>query len=168
MKEHLDIILKEDIKVLAAYTPKQRDAIKSRDHYKCQFPPHLNGHKNECSGRLEVHHIKPQRYLKNFGVDPDFENNGLTVCANAHTGIDPKTPPERVIHPDMREAHIIYKEDKESYKKVFKKRDEALQSGVIYWNDTYDRPMEVIAIRNTQRGHEKGWNFPPKGKKNGN
>src|SRR3990167_4776102 len=167
MKERLErITLKQESITLACYTKKQREAIRARDHYKCQFPPHLNGHRDECKGPLQVHHIKPQRYLKNFGVDPDYPENGITVCSNGHNGVDPNTSPERVIHPDVQTARIIYQTDKESYNKAFEERDKCLQKGVIYWNDSYDRSMEVIAVRNTQRAKEKKWNFPVKhGKK---
>lgn len=134
-----------------AFTTEQRKAIKERDKNKCQFPaPH------NCGGQLEVHHILCQRYLTNLGVDPDFAENAITICRNAH---------QEKVHPDMKKARKEYRRNKNSYREIFEQRDEMLRNREIYWNPQYDRQMQVVALRNTQRAKKEGWELPPKKEK---
>jgi len=134
-----------------AFTRDQVLAIRERDKNKCQFPgPH------NCSGRLEVHHVLPQRYCSELNIDPDFAENGITVCESAHQG---------EIHPDMRKAKKEYWRDKKAFKKAFSLRDELLGSREIYWDPSHDRQMSAVAVRNTQRARKEGWELPPKGEK---
>ena len=131
-----------------AFTPRQREAIVSRDNRKCQAPI-----KHNCGGGLQVHHLIPQRYAYKMGIDPDYAENGITLCANFHQGI---------IHEDMTVAKQAYGRDHDSFKKAFAEREKKLNNREIYWNDKFDRLMTVIAQRNTQRARSRGWQFPVK------
>ena len=62
---------------LGAYSEKQKAFIKERDEG-CQFPGEHN-----CGGKLIIHQIKPPAYSKKEGLDPDYPENGLTICSNA-------------------------------------------------------------------------------------
>lgn len=139
---------------LGAFTRKQRDAIVERDDGKCQMPK-----KHRHKGGLQVHHIIPQRYAKEVGIeDPDYPENGLTVCEEAHVG-------PNGIHPDIFRAKKNYGKDKQSFSKVFKERGEKLKKKEIYWDDSHDRQMSVVAVRNTQKKKKLGWLFPEKKQK---
>lgn len=142
MPEYLPVVLE------LALTNAQKEAIRKRDHYTCQFP-HKEG--EECYGRLEIHHLLPQSYCKLLGIDPDFETNLLTICQNSH---------QNIIHKDIGEARKHYKPKGDSFLKVQESRRDSLQSGVPYWNTEYDRAMLAIAIKNTQIAESKGWRFP--------
>jgi hypothetical protein len=128
-----------------AFTPRQREAIRKRDHYKCQFPD-----KHDCGGRHEVHHVLPQGYAKEVGVDPDYPENALTICKNAH----------EKIHPDSGAARRSWKPKSDVFVRVQEARKEKLAHREIYWNPTWDRQMTVVAVRNTQRARAEGWTFP--------
>jgi hypothetical protein len=143
-----------------AFTLKQKIWIRERDQEYgiklnkggCQFP---EGH--DCNGdkqTLQVHHVRPQRYMGLFGANPDYAENGISLCEHSHQG---------KVHPDMREARQGYGQDKNSYNKVFDQRAEKLKRGEIYWDDSWDRPMGTLAVRNTQRAERDGKTFP-KGK----
>ena len=157
-----------------AFTFRQRKAIHERDQKfgiknhgnkgSCQFPtPH------ECNGNDEknIHHVLPQRYALRHGVDPDFPENGLDICTNAHIKgwkvngkeLDP-------IHPDTKRARLSFgRGDKDAFKKMEKERDEKIDEKVPYWNTTHDRAMQTLAVRNTQKAKRFGWMFPERGKK---
>ena len=138
-----------------SFTKLQRQAILDRDGHKCQakgIVPH------QCSeadtAALQVHHLKPQLYLKKFGVDPDFAENGLTMCAEVH---------QNKIHPDMKNARRGYhKGDRQAFEHLQGKRQGKLDGHEIYWDDTWDRPLEVRALKNTQDAVKGGWLFPEK------
>jgi len=138
---------------LCSFTKAQRQAILERDNHKCQFPAD-----HPCNGKaqLQVHHILGQRYAKKLGFDPDFAENGITLCETAH---------QEIIHPDMKEAREHYHDDPLAYDKAFQKREELLDKKEITWNDKFDRVLHVMAIRNSQRARLMGWIFPDKGKK---
>lgn len=128
---------------LFAFTEKQKKEIRERDGG-CMFPE-----KHPCNGKqktLHVHHIIPQRYARAVGIEnPDFEENGISLCEYAH---------QRLIHPDMAEALQAYRAgDKQAFKKAFEKREEILSERKTYWNTTWDRQLHTIAVRNTQRHH---------------
>ena len=132
-----------------AFTKAQRSAIVERDGGKCQFPAD-----HPCNGQaqLQVHHIIPQRYAKEVGIEnPDFAENGITFCEISH---------QEKIHPDMFEARQHYHKDSGAYDKAFKEREEKLKRKETYWNTTWDRVLHVIAVRNTQRAISNGWKFP--------
>lgn len=133
-----------------AYTSDQRRWIHERDGDKCNFPA-----KHKCNGRhsLHVHHIMPQRYCRDIGMDPDFAENGILICENSHNGeIFPGQPG---IHPDMSKARHEYAKNKNSYHDAFDHRDQLLHKGQIYWNDQWDRLLNATAQRNTQRFFNK-------------
>jgi hypothetical protein len=135
-----------------AFSRAQKEFIKKRDNHVCQFPePHnCNGSSRmpENRRRLQVHHIIPQRYAQSIGLDPDYVENGITLCQNAHVG------PEG-IHPDMASA-----QSKDDYQDIFDKRAELLEKRQIYWNDKWDRVFHVIVARNSQRIKAEGQIFP--------
>jgi hypothetical protein len=136
-----------------ALSKKQRLFIKiERDGGQCQFPPHLNGSKRDClPKRLEVHHILPQRYCERLGINPDYPENVLTVCRNAH----------HKIHPDMGAAIKDYaKQGLEAIKNVFKSREAALDHHQVYWDGKWDRPMSAQAVKLTQKSRSAGKKFP--------
>lgn len=138
-----------------AFTAKQKTFIRERDNNVCQFPD-----KHDCCGhagkplearKLHVHHIIPQRYAQEVGIeDPDYVENGITLCKNSHNG-------PLGIHPDIAGVRT-----KSEFKKVFDRRAELLKEKKIYWNDKWDRLLHVIAIKNTQRFEASGQIFPPK------
>jgi hypothetical protein len=138
-----------------AYTAKQKTFIRDRDNNVCQFPD-----KHDCCGhvgkplearKLHVHHIIPQRYAQEVGIgDPDFVENGITICKNSHNG-------PQGIHPDIAGVRT-----KSEFKRVFDHRAELLKEKKIYWNDKWDRLLHVIAVRNTQKFESSGQIFPPK------
>jgi hypothetical protein len=136
---------------LGAFTRKQRDAIVERDDNKCQFPEH---HKHK--GGLQVHHIIPQRYSEQLGIDPDFPENGLTLCEDSH----------HKVHPDIKRAKQTYHQKKRvgesSFNEVFQERQEKIKNKEIYWDDSWDRKMSTTAVRNTQKKSKLGWLFPKK------
>ncbi|MCX7955963.1 MAG: hypothetical protein N2593_02580 [Patescibacteria group bacterium] len=123
-----------------AFSSSQKKAIKERDKNICQFPdPH-----NCCGGldrsikerNLHVHHIIPQRYAKYLDIDPDFLENGITLCRNAHM----------IIHPDMKQIR-----NKREFFNVINEREGKLKKGEIYWNSTWDSLFHDIVLRNSQK-----------------
>ena len=89
------------------------------------------------SDPLEVHHILPQAYSRQFGVDPDYPENAISLCRTFH---------QQEIHiTNIPEAH------------------QALRERRPYWDTTHDRKLGTIAVRNTQRAKKSGWIFPDKG-----
>lgn len=135
---------------LCSFTSAQREWIRKRDGNKCNFPD-----RHRCTpNKLQVHHIKPQRYCAELGINADFEQNALTVCEYSH---------QNLIHPDMEKARKEYAQDKTSYKKTFEERSRLLKEKHIYWCDKWDRQMSSTAIRNSQRWH--GDPFPDGHKK---
>lgn len=136
-----------------AFTSSQKEWIRERDGGKCNFPGH-----HRCNGKhqLQVHHIMPQRYCNDLGIDPDFDTNGVTICENSH---------QTMIHPDMKTAKENYGGNKNSYKEVFSERAEKLKHREIYWVDKWDRALQATVYRNTQRFVKSGAKpFPQKRK----
>lgn len=122
---------------ILAFTVRQREYIKDRDNHTCQHPDCRN-RKNQ---RLEVHHIIPQRYAKEIGIDPDFETNGLTLCKDCHSRV----------HPDRQRALKGYHRDKNVFERLKVDRDALLRQKQIYWDATWDRIFTTTAVRNSQR-----------------
>src|SRR5207237_8722213 len=76
----------------AALTDGQRRAIRQRDRV-CRFP-HPEG--EACEGPHYVHHIKPQKWLKDRAVaeeDRDVPTNLIYVCHVANNTIHPNMVP---------------------------------------------------------------------------
>ena len=46
-----------------------------------------------------------------------------------------------VVHPDILEGLKHYTSDNDSLKRVFQGREDARQSGVVYWNTEHDQEM---------------------------
>lgn len=136
-----------------AFTTRQKQWIRERDNNRCQA-----FWKHKCGGGLQVHHIIPQRYAKRMGIeDPDYAENGITLCANAHCG-NPNDSND-CIHPDMVQAKRDYRKgNKQSYDQTFNGREHYLDNRQPYWNTKFDRKLHVIAVRNTQKFlKEKDW-----------
>jgi len=123
---------------LSAYSEKQRASIKERDGSSCQFPG-----EHDCGGKLIVHQIIPPKYAKRFDIDPDFAENGLTICTNAQKLIypDSQVPPEEI--PAVTKARSI-----------------KLNQRKPYWNTVFDRSMGAMAVKKTQQAKTEGWEFP--------
>lgn len=134
--------------LFCAFTPEQKRWFHERDNHQCQFPVDYDDTKYTPCGRpgQEVHHIEPQRWCKNNGVpeeEIDSATNGILLCRDHH---------QNVIHgPDMPLAKANYRADKNSYKKAFKKREQLVEAGLKYWNDTWDHVLKKIANVRTER-----------------
>lgn len=147
-----------------AFNLGQKKAIQERDKEhgiklegnknNCQWP-----YKHNCSGKIHIHHIRPQQYSYFLGVDPDFAENGISICDKVHIG-------DLGVHPDTAEAKRKFvKGDRDAFEKLQKERKEKLEERTIYWNPTHDRELDIIALRNTQKAEKKGWFWPKKKKK---
>lgn len=141
---------------LCAFTEKQRKSIAfERDEGRCHAP-----FKHNCNfDKLEVHHVLPQRYAKEMGLDDQYidnPENAITICSQAHD----------MIHPDRVEARKNYHKDKaageNSFEKLGRERAEKLKARQIYWTDMFDRAMKVVALKRTQEAIKAGWKFPEK------
>lgn len=131
-----------------AFTRKQREWIRDeRDGGTCQFPE-----EHRCKGRLEVHHISPQGYLKRAGVAPeDIDNpyNAITVCQEAH----------HKIHPDIAVARKMgYTRD--LFRKRFTLEGSIKKANGVYWNNAWDGRMRLIARDRTEELFHDGNLFP--------
>jgi len=104
----------------------------------CQAP-----FKHECDGGLQVHHILPHAYLNRVAPDisADFPENFITVCQNAH----------EIIHPDVLWARMNYHKDTNTFQILRSQRNIQMDNHQIYWNDTWDRSMNVMALINTRK-----------------
>lgn len=147
--------------VVGALTARQRLAIITRDKEYgikinkggCQWPEEHA----DCNGNLEVdvHHVVPQHYSQRMGIDPDFDENAITLCTNRHR----KAPDS--VHPDVFSALNEYREgNKEAFKDMARDRQELLKNKHKYWDDTHDHQFHVLAVRNTQRAKKEGWVWP--------
>ena len=130
-----------------------------RDENQCQFPAVHDNHSYKPCGRdggLQIHHIIPQRWayavMHLLSKDVDTPENGITLCPIHHT---------QVIHTDMPLAKGNYQVDKQSYEKVFDKRDELVGKQTVYWNTAYDNLMKRVAeSRNKLFKQKGGGEFP--------
>jgi hypothetical protein len=64
-----------------------------------------------------------------------------------------------MIHPDVIWARNRYRLDNKIFEKLRRQRDYLMDNRRIYWNDTWDRQLEVIALINTRK-YEKKNPFP--------
>jgi len=123
-----------------AFSVRQRKWFLKRDKNECQAPfPHVC----DCDNPLQVHHIKPHGYLKRVapGVSADYPENAITLCRNAH----------EMIHPDVVWARNGYHVDHDIFAKLRDQRSFLMKNKKIYWVDTWDRQMEVIALVNSSK-----------------
>lgn len=137
-----------------SFKPSQRKAIVERDKEfgikknkgGCQAPEN-----HPCHGdkKIHVHHVRPQRYCVTLGVDPDFPENAISLCDEAHVGGKGK-------HPDTAKAKENYaKGDKKAFEKMGEERQEKLDERTIYWDDKTDRQLDMLALRATQKKDKK-------------
>lgn len=136
-----------------ALNKKQRDWVLDRDGHRCQATCR---HRCNPKDGLEVDHIMPQRYAYELGIDPDFSENVLSKCKNAHN----------IKHPDRIGALRNYGEAKRnggnSFQDMFNERNEKLAHRQIYWNDENDRTDLARAVQLTQKAARGGFHFPEK------
>jgi len=116
------------------FSVKQRQAIRRRDNQECQMDCEAARFCGKGNDPLEVHHILPQAYSRQFGIDPDFAENAVSLCRTFH----------------QKEIHTL----------SVPEAQKALRERRPYWNTAYDRTLHAIAVRNTQRARKKGWIFP--------
>lgn len=74
-KEDRSLLIKRDRRNDSLYVRWRKD-VKTRDGYKCQMT-----HTGECSGRIEVHHI---RSWKDYPLLRYEITNGITLCHAHH------------------------------------------------------------------------------------
>jgi len=129
------------------YTPKLRQRIVDRDDGECQYPTYSEKRGWGKCGRKyrpECHHIKSQRWSEITG-DKEVNNsdNLIIIGKNHHQGS---------IHTDMPECLDDYGRQKrrgvdnpDSFKKMFKKRDELVGEGQKYWNTDFDAHFADVA-----------------------
>ena len=119
-----------------------------RDDHHCQAPFE---HQCDSEHPLQVHHLLPHAYLHFVapGIDPDYPLNALTLCRTAH----------EMIHPDVIFARENYNRDNESFDRLRRIRTKLMEDHQVYWNDTWDRSMMVIALQRTQE-YERKHPFP--------
>lgn len=136
-------------------TNKQRKAILERDSINgepiCMFP-HRDSQK--CEGGFHVHHIKPQRWWIDRGIKDEelhHHTNLLTICQWSH---------ERIIHPDVRRARLLYSVDPRSFERIMVERDNLSHENIPYWNTTYDHEMSIIAKHRSMVALLSGWEYP--------
>lgn len=139
-----------EVEHLNAFSKKQRLAIHVRDGHKCNFPDHLEKGGKQCEGRLEVHHILPQGYCRELGINPDYAENALTICQKAHD----------TVHPDSAHARKVWKPKSDAFLKVQDKRQKEIAERKPYWNTAFDREMNAQAVKNTQIAQSQGWSLP--------
>lgn len=128
----------------ASFSLKRKRWWLKRDHKECQAPfPHICDLKHP----LQVHHLKCHAYLSRVapGVSADYPENAIVLCRTAH----------EVIHPDVVWARKGYSLDNHIFEKLRQRRNSLMDNRQIYWNDTYDRQMEVIALINTRKFEKK-------------
>lgn len=124
------------IGIAMCFSIKQRAAIRRRDEQTCQMDCSKARFCNPQSP-LEIHHVIPQAYARQFGIDADFPENGVSLCRDFH--------------------------QKEIHNMTVLEAQRALCDRKVYWNDAHDRSLRAIAVRNTQRAIKKGWTFPSRG-----
>ena len=131
-----------------SFTLKRKKWFLKRDKNKCQAPfPHIC----RTGDPLQIHHIKPHGYINRVApeISADFPENGLVLCRTAH----------EMIHPDVVWARLNYHRDNNIFSKLRRQRNMLMDNRKIYWVDTWDRLMEIVALRNTRR-YEKKHPFP--------
>lgn len=131
------------------FTLKQKNWIRERDNQTCvahqlRIPHDCNASPTMpiAQRKTEIHHLKPQRYLKEFGINPDYEQNGCTLCQNFH---------RHHIHPDMGRAIRNYHKNRGGIAQVQKDRDQLMKQRVVYWVDIHDRALSTKVVQNSQR-----------------
>jgi len=70
-----------------------------------------------------------------------------------------------IVHPDMIEAFTGYDGTKDSFKRVFSKRDKQVADGEVFWNADHDEELAQTAKENTDNAIARGWRFPKRKKR---
>ena len=143
---------------LPKYGKVVRESILERDNHECQGCRIFEGcdrrEPERIPARLEVHHILPQSYAEHLNFNPNYPENLITLCRDAHRGH------ESSVHPDMYQAGIDYNQgNKDAYKEASRLHKVKLRAREIFWNDSKDRQMTVQATRNTQNRRREGWRW---------
>ena len=124
-------------------TQQQRQWVLSRDGFQCCFHTWYNTRgfvRCPSTTKLEVHHIKPHRYMSQFyAVVVELPTNLITLCRTHH----------HFVHPDMAEAFRKYRGQGDSFKQVFANRDSSVSKGLKYWNDHWDQFFKFWAMEAT-------------------
>lgn len=107
----------------SAFNQAQKDWILERDRKRC-VAPFIHTH----SGGLHIHHILPQGWNYKRGYEPDYPENGITICQGAHY----------TIHPEMAKALIEYRKGN---KQAFHDAHDSHNGKDCYWVDKYDLQM---------------------------
>lgn len=110
----------------------QRQWVLNRDGHQCchhTWYPNKGFVRCPSTSKLEVHHIKPHRYLAQFyAVIVELPTNLITLCRTHH----------HMVHPDMAEAFRNYHGNGDVFKETFAAREIMLSRGIKYWNDHWD------------------------------
>lgn len=126
------------------FSQKQVEWVRNRDGHKCQ----LCGSTQDC----HVHHITPFRFgTAVLGWSVERVNspfNAILVCAACHIGKQEQNY-SNAIHPDTEFARRMYAEDRRSFDRMMRERDELCRAGQRYWNPLHDNEMAQIALCNT-------------------
>lgn len=121
------------------FSAGQRGAIKYRDNKECQMDCPLAEHCGGRNDKLNVHHVRPQRWLTDHGFDPDYAENGITLCETFH----------------QNEIHGVPQHE----------INRRVRMRVPYWNTKHDSLLAERAEENTIRAEEeRKWKFPDKPK----
>ncbi|HEX7042553.1 MAG TPA: hypothetical protein VF189_04860 [Patescibacteria group bacterium] len=151
-------------------TNAQKELIRKRDGYKCQYPePHIcNGHEKT----LHVHHITPTRWMQeHLGVpasEADSPLNLISVCEEIHIG---GRRNRHILHPDVPRARILYGQgNKNAYEEILgRERREKMERGEMYWDPIYDNTFRIRAMKQTGIARKAGWfDWEAAGRRNGN
>jgi hypothetical protein len=104
-----------------------------------------------------VHHILAHAYLHHVApkVSADYPENAITLCRTAH----------ELIHPDVVWARANYNRNTKIFTDLRTRRNNLMDHHQIYWIDTWDRTLMVIALINTRK-YEKKHPFPAYKKRN--
>ena len=123
-----------------SFSLKRKKWCLKRDGNKCQAP---FKHICDTENSLQVHHILPHAYLNKVAPDvsADYPENFITLCRTAH----------EMIHPDVVWARQNYNRDTKIFAKLRSQRTMLMDNHRIYWIDSWDRQMMVVALINTKK-----------------
>lgn len=135
-------------KNIPRWTTKQREWIKRRDNYQCQFID-LSGlepvvcHKQ---GRLECHHITPFNWAKRVLRWKEYQvnspENAILLCWHHH---------QEILHPDYGlAARKLYRYDEESYRLIASRHEQMARAKIPYWYQGFDGLLKMIAKARTR------------------
>lgn len=152
------------IPVETSFPTNQRMWIRNRDQGRCQMPHFDNGEfigfRNEPSGYVEVHHLTPEYYYKQFHLLKWQHNahhnplNGITLSRDSHT----------MIHRDwMIDMQRDYESQSKGFRSSMTLQDYAswqTSQGVPAWVTRYDKYFLAVATINTYTHMHETGTFP--------